>query len=56
MELVDGDQIIGDLMNGKTRHVYDVYYWIEGAHIDVPMGVRAPVDLFPKLGSWLAKI
>jgi hypothetical protein len=56
MDLVDGDQIIRDLMNGKTRHVYDECYWIAGAHIDVPMGIRAPVDLFPKLGNWLAKI
>jgi hypothetical protein len=56
MDLVDGDKVIRDIVNGKTYNENDECYWIEGAHIDVPMGLRAPVDLFPKLGAWLAEI
>ena len=56
MDLVDGDQIIRDLMLKKTYNVNDEWHWIEGAHIDVCTGLRAPADLFPLLGNWLARV
>ncbi len=56
MDLVDGDQIIRDLMLKKTYNVNDEWHWIEGAHIDVCTGLRAPADLFPLLGNWLAQV
>jgi hypothetical protein len=54
MDLVNGATVVRDVHNGKTRNANDELYWIEGAHIDMPIGLRAPVDLFPKLGAWLA--
>ncbi len=53
MDLVDGDKVIRDIVNGKTYNENDELYWIEGAHIDVPDGLRSPADLYPKLGAWL---
>ena len=56
MDLVDGDKVIRDIVNGKTYNENDELHWIEGAHIDVPGGLRAPADFYPKLGAWLAVI
>lgn len=56
MDLVDGDTVVRDVYNGKTENPCDELYWLEGAHIDMPIGLRAPSDLFPKLGSWLVKV
>jgi hypothetical protein len=56
MDLVDGDKVIRDIVNGKTYNENDECYIIEGAHIDMPIGLRAPQDLYPKLGAWLAEI
>lgn len=54
-DLVDGETVVRDVHNGKTRDSNDELYWLEGAHIDMPIGLRAPEELFPKLGAWLAK-
>jgi len=56
MDLVDGDTVVRDVYNGKTWNENDELYWLEGAHIDMPIGLRAPVELYPKLGSWLVKV
>jgi len=56
MDLVDGAKVVRDIVNGKTYNENDEIHWIEGAHIDVPGGIRAPADLYPKLGAWLAEI
>lgn len=56
MDLVDGDTVVRDVYNGKTQNTNDELYWLEGAHIDMPIGLRAPTELFPKLGSWLIKV
>ena len=56
MDLVDADKVIRDVVNGKTQTPLDEYYMIPGAHIDMPGGINAPIDLFPKLENWLAKI
>jgi len=55
-DLVDADKVIRDIVNGKTQTEIDECYIINGAHIDMPGGIRAPVDLYPKLGAWLAKL
>ncbi len=55
--LVEADQIIRDLMEAKTPHQYDEYYIIEGtAHVDLPFGLKAPTEIFPKIGAWLEKV
>jgi hypothetical protein len=54
-DLVDGETVERDVHNGKTRTSNDELYWLDGAHIDMPIGLRAPTQLFPKLGDWLAK-
>jgi len=56
MDLVDADKVIRDVVNGKTQTAIDECYMIPGAHIDMPGGINAPIELFPKLGSWLAKL
>jgi hypothetical protein len=42
---------------GKSRHRLDAFYRIPGtAHVDLIMGLNAPTELFPKIGSWLRKL
>ena len=55
-DLVDADQIMRDLVNGKTKNINDEVHFIECAHIDIPVGLRNPLYMFPPLGTWLAKI
>lgn len=55
--LVDAHQVIQDLMEAKTPHQYDEYYIIKGtAHVDLPFGLKAPNEVFPKIGAWLDKV
>jgi len=55
--LVEADQIIRDLMGAKTPHQHDEYYVInETAHVDLPFGLKAPTEVFPKIGAWLEKV
>ncbi|MBD3212001.1 MAG: hypothetical protein GF311_05260 [Candidatus Lokiarchaeota archaeon] len=54
MDLVDGDTVIRDVIQGKTQNNYDEWYWVTGAHIDAPLGLSAPEEIFPRLGDWLA--
>jgi len=55
--LVNAENIIQDLMEAKTPNENDEYYIIEGtAHIDVPMGIKGPIEIFPLIGAWLDKI
>ncbi|AAB90123.1 alpha/beta fold hydrolase domain-containing protein [Archaeoglobus fulgidus] len=55
--LVEAEQIIRDLMEAKTPHQFDEYYIIEGtAHLDLPFGLKAPSEVFPKVGAWLEKV
>jgi len=56
LDLVDADQVIRDLVNGKTQTSNDEVHFIESAHIDIPVGLRNPYDMFPQLATWLAKI
>ncbi len=56
MDLVDADKVISGVIDAKTPNVNDEHYFIPGAHIDMPAGFAAPIELFPKLGDWLAKI
>ncbi len=56
LDFVDADQIMKDLVNGKTKNVNDECYIIESAHIDIGIGLRNPYYMFPPLGTWLAKI
>ncbi len=56
LDFVDADQIMKDLVNGKTINENDECYMVEAAHIDIGVGSRNPQSMFPKLGDWLAKI
>jgi hypothetical protein len=56
MDLVIADEIIENLMEAKTPDSNDEVYFVEGAHIDVPMGTTAPKEVFPRLGTWLEQI
>lgn len=41
----------------KTRHPLDEYYVMENtAHVDIPCGLRAPFETYPKIGAWLEKL
>jgi pimeloyl-ACP methyl ester carboxylesterase len=41
----------------KSRHPMDRYYVIPGtAHVDLVIGLNAPLELFPKIGAWLAAL
>jgi len=53
-DLVNRDLAIRDIVDRKSNRENDECYIINGAHIDFPGGLRAPVDVFPKLGTWLA--
>jgi hypothetical protein len=52
-DLVNKDAIIRDYVNGKTANAKDKVYIAEGAHIEFPMGLSAPTQIFPYLGTWL---
>jgi len=55
--LVSANEVISDLMYKKTPSPYDEYYIIEGtAHVDLPFGLKAPKEIFTKIGKWLNKI
>nr|MDO8079209.1 alpha/beta hydrolase [Candidatus Freyarchaeota archaeon] len=56
LDLVNATEIIQDFIKGKTPSGNDPYYFVEGAHIDVPIGLRAPTGAFPYIGSWLRTI
>ena len=56
LDLVDSEHVIEDFVNGKTYNVNDEVHTIESAHIDIGMGLRNPVYMFPQLGDWLARI
>lgn len=55
-DLVDADKVISGVIEEKTPNENDEYYIVEGAHIDVPGGLRAPVDVFTPIGAWLENI
>jgi hypothetical protein len=52
-DLVNKDAIIRDYVNGKTANGKDKVYIADGAHIEFPMGLSAPSQIFPYLGTWL---
>ncbi len=55
--LVAANEVIKDLMEAKTHNSLDEYYIIDGtAHVDLPFGLKAPSEIFPKIGSWLEKV
>ena len=56
LDFVDADQIMRDLVNGKTYNVNDEVYMVEAAHIDIGIGRNNAYTMFPHLGNWLAKI
>ncbi|MEM3587508.1 MAG: alpha/beta hydrolase [Candidatus Jordarchaeaceae archaeon] len=56
LDLVNATEIIEDFIKGKTPSPYDCYVWVEGAHIDAPIGIRAPAVAFPAIGAWLKAI
>jgi hypothetical protein len=56
LDLVNATEIIEDFIKGKTPTIYDTYCWVEGAHVDAPTGIRAPIQAFPKIGSWLSQV
>jgi len=56
LDFVDADQIMKDLVNGKTQTVNDECYTVPAAHIDIGFGINNPKTMHPQLGNWLAKI
>ncbi|MCD6569107.1 MAG: hypothetical protein J7L53_00190 [Deltaproteobacteria bacterium] len=55
--LVEAEEIIRDLMEAKQPHEYDEWHLIPNtAHVDIPMGLNAPVITFPLIGEWLDKV
>ncbi|MFX1340760.1 MAG: hypothetical protein ACFFDK_19275 [Promethearchaeota archaeon] len=40
-------------MDAKTPNSNDEVYFVEGAHIDLAMGTTTPIEVFPRLGTWL---
>ncbi len=55
-DLVNKDEIIEDYVEGKAYNAKDRCYVIEAAHIDIPIGLRAPTNIFPNIGTWLASL
>ncbi|HQP30699.1 MAG TPA: hypothetical protein PLB81_05175 [Deltaproteobacteria bacterium] len=52
--MVNAENVIEKIFDAKTKHPGDVYYVIPGtAHADIPLGLNAPSDVFPKIGDWL---
>lgn len=52
--LVEAEQIEKDLMQAKTPHTLDRTYRISNTgHLELPFGLKAPSEVFPKIGEWL---
>jgi len=52
--MVNAENVVEKIFDAKTKHQDDVYYVIAGtAHADIPLGLNAPADVFPKIGDWL---
>ena len=48
------ENVVEKIFEAKTKHPGDIYYVIPGtAHADLPLGLNAPSDVFPKIGDWL---
>lgn len=56
LDLVNADEIIKDFVKGKTPSGNDPVYFVEGAHVDIPLGINAPTDAFPYIGYWLKTV
>lgn len=56
MDFVNSTEIIKDYINGKTFNLRDTYFFVQGAHVDAAIGIRAPTDVFPNIGTWLAVV
>lgn len=55
--LVEAEQIKRDLMEKKTPNELDETWLINGTgHIDLPFGLKAPHEVFPKIGNWLDRM
>ncbi|MDI9610010.1 MAG: hypothetical protein QFX36_01640 [Archaeoglobales archaeon] len=55
--LVEAEQIEKDLMGRKTPHPLDETWLIKGTgHLELPFGLKAPAEIFPKIGNWLDKM
>ncbi|MEM1671906.1 MAG: hypothetical protein QXY92_05775 [Archaeoglobaceae archaeon] len=55
--LVEAEQIEKDLMGRKTPHPLDETWLIKGTgHLELPFGLKAPSEIFPKIGNWLDKM
>jgi hypothetical protein len=53
----DAEDTISILMQAKTRHPRDLYYFIpNSAHVDIVCGLNAPYITFPYIGDWLDKV
>ncbi|MEM2176065.1 MAG: hypothetical protein QXN34_01880 [Archaeoglobaceae archaeon] len=52
--LVEAEQIEKDLMQAKTKHELDRTFRINNTgHLELPFGLKAPGEIFPKIGAWL---
>ncbi|PCJ36658.1 MAG: hypothetical protein COA99_13155 [Moraxellaceae bacterium] len=55
--LVDTDDMVGVLFDGKTQHSLD--YWFElpqSGHVDLAMNDDAPAGVYPPIGEWLKQL
>ena len=55
--LVKADEVIKDLMQAKTKHVYDTWFVLPNTgHMNVYEGYTASMIGYPMIGDWLGKV
>lgn len=55
LDLVNRDKAISGIVEKKSNRDNDECYVVHAAHVDLPGGLSAPVEMFPRLGTWLDK-